>query len=185
MGIVGMVVPFALSALLGRCAPSVGPITMSAIVMHESGGNPYAIGDNTTHRSYFPPDAASAIARARALLQAGDNVDLGYAQINSQNLAPQGLDVAQAFEPCRNLATGARILRAAYAGAERRFGPGQIALAHALSAYNSGGYYAAMPYARDVYATAAALRYHRNRRAIPSGRAVAFHRAAQPGEVAK
>jgi type IV secretion system protein VirB1 len=156
---------------------------MSAIVIHESGGRPFAIGDNTARRSYDPGTALSATALARALLRRGHDIDLGYAQINASNLAPYRISVARAFDPCTNLATGSKILRAAYAGARRKFGPGQIALAHALSAYNSGGYYASMGYARSVYATAAALRTPHALHAPTgapnapgSGRAVAFHR---------
>jgi type IV secretion system protein VirB1 len=164
---------------------------MSAVVVHESGARPYAIGDNTSRRSYFPRDAFDASHLARTLLAAGHNVDLGYAQINSSNLAPYGLDVAHALDPCTNVATGSRILRAAYAGARMRFGPGQVALEHALSAYNSGGYYAGLSYARGVYATAASLHYERGPllvlapREPKSGRAVAFHRATHAPVVAK
>jgi len=187
-----VIVPLVLSALLARCAPGVGPVTMSAVILQESGARPYAIGDNTARRSYFPADASDATRLGRALLAAGHNIDLGYAQINSSNLGPYGLDVARALEPCTNVATGSRILRAAYAGARVRFGPGQVALEHALSAYNSGGYYAGMSYARDVYATASELHYERGSRpasfagrASERGRAVAFHRAAHAAVVAK
>jgi type IV secretion system protein VirB1 len=187
-----VIVPLVLSALIARCAPGVGPVTMSAVVVHESGAHPYAIGDNTARRSYFPHDAFAATRLARTLLAAGHNVDLGYAQINSSNLAPYGLDVARALEPCTNVATGSRILRAAYAGARSHFGAGQVALEHALSAYNSGGYYAGMSYARGVYATAAGLRYERGSvtgsffgSASGRGRAVAFHRAAHAAVVTK
>ncbi len=189
MGLVaGVLVPFTLATLVARCAPSVGPVTMAAIVVHESGAQPYAIGDNTARRSYIVRDAARATALARALIRSGHNIDIGYGQINSSNLAPYGLDIAHAFEPCTNVATASRILRRDYAGARARFGPGQVALAHALSAYNSGGYYAGMSYARDVYATAAALRYERRIsqvRASANGRAVAFRRGPQRGSDAK
>ena len=188
-----MIVPFVLSAVLARCAPNVGPVTMSAVVVHESGANPYAIGDNTARRSYFPRDAESAVRLASGLLSAGHNLDLGYAQINSSNFAAYGLDVTRAFDPCTNVATGSRILRTAYGGARVRFGAGQVALEHALSAYNSGGYYANMGYAREVYATAARLRYQRESsqtfssglHASQRGRAVAFHRAAHAPVVSK
>jgi type IV secretion system protein VirB1 len=48
-------------------------------------------------------------------------------------------------------------LRTDYARAAARYGPGQTALVHALSAYNSGGFFAGLSYARGVYATAAGL----------------------------
>jgi len=154
-----VIVPFALAHLIATCAPRVGPVTMNAIVVYESGGRRYAIGDNTARRSYFPPDAPSAEARALNLLRAGHNIDAGYAQVNSANFARLGLDARSVFEPCTNVAAGARILRDAYARAARTYGPGQVALVHALSAYNTGGYWAGLGYARDVYATARMLRY--------------------------
>lgn len=156
---IAVVVPLTLSAVFARCAPNVGPVTMSAIVAYESGARPYAIGDNTQRRSYFPTTRARAQALATQLLLAGHDIDVGYAQINSSNFARFGLTAKSAFEPCTNVAAGARILRAAYLGASRSYGAGQIALVHALSAYNTGGYFAGMSYARGVYATAAALRF--------------------------
>ena len=149
-----MIVSLALAHVLATCAPRVGLVTMSALVMHESGGRPFAIGDNTTRRGYFPADAASARRLARSLLDAGHSIDVGYAQIDSANFARFGLDASSAFEPCANVAAGARLLASAYAGASRRYGPGQIALAHALSAYNTGDYRAGLTYAAAIYATA-------------------------------
>ncbi|GAC1544744.1 MAG: hypothetical protein NVS3B16_13220 [Vulcanimicrobiaceae bacterium] len=93
------------------------------------------------------------------MLGVGHDIDVGYAQINSSNFGRFGLTVRSAFEPCTNVATGARILGAAYAGAARAYGEGQVALVHALSAYNTGGYFAGIAYARGVYAAAAQLRY--------------------------
>ncbi len=154
-----MIVPIVLTQLLSHCAPRVGKSTMSAVVVYESGARPYAIGDNTVRRSYFPAERAVAERLAGRLLRAGHSLDVGYAQIDSGNFAALGLDVSSAFEPCANLAAGARILETAYRGAARRYGPGQTALVHALSAYNTGGYWAGLAYARGVYATAAALRY--------------------------
>ncbi len=132
---------------------------MNAIVAYESGDQPYAIADDTTRRPYFPARERDAEALALALLRAGHDIDVGYAQVNSGNFARLGLDVRSALEPCTNVAAGARILRDAYADARRTYGPGQRALVHALSAYNTGGYWAGLNYARGVYATAAALRY--------------------------
>ena len=156
---------------------------MNAVVAYESGGKQYAIGDNTAHRSYFPSSAGAAEAVARRLLSAGHNIDAGYAQINSANFARFGFDASNAFEPCANIAAGARILHDAYASAARTYGPGQVALVHALSAYNTGGYWAGLGYAHAVYATAATLRYaDLPGPIIAEGgtRAVPFHAAARP-----
>ena len=156
---IATIVSAALAGFVVKCAPHVGPVTMSAIVAYESGGRPYAIGDNSTRRSYFPGDRASATRLAARLVGAGHDIDVGYAQLNIANVRAYGLDLARAFDPCTNIATGARILRADYAGAARRFGPGQHALASALSAYNTGGYFAGLGYARGVYAMASTLRF--------------------------
>jgi len=152
-----MLAAYPLAALLARCAPAVGRLTMSAVVAYESGTRPYAIGDNTVRRSYFPKRPDAAVRLANDLLVAGHDLDLGYAQVNIANVRAAGLDLASVFDPCINVALGARILRADYARAAARYGPGQTALVHALSAYNSGGFFAGLSYARGVYATAAAL----------------------------
>jgi hypothetical protein len=51
-------------------------------------------------------------------------------------------------------------LQADYARSVRTFGPGQTALFHALSLYNSGNGWSAARYASAVYATAARLEAH-------------------------
>jgi type IV secretion system protein VirB1 len=157
-----MLVTGALLHLFLRCAPAVGPVTMSALVSYESGAQPYAIGDVTGRRAYFPASRDAAASLASALLHAGHRIDVGYAQIDSDNFGALGLDAESAFEPCRNVTAGARILRDAYVRAARRFGPGQRALVHALSAYNTGGFWAGLGYARGVYAAARTLRFGRS-----------------------
>lgn len=174
-----MIVPLALAHLLSACAPRIGRLTMSAIVVYESGARPYAIGDNTTRRSYFPNDRRSGETLANRLLAAGHNIDVGYAQINSSNFASLGLDVHRALAPCDNLQAGASILAGDYAGAVRAYGPGQTALVHALSAYNTGGYWAGLGYADGVYATAATLRPAGSSFAGAGVRAVPFHRGTR------
>jgi type IV secretion system protein VirB1 len=132
---------------------------MGALVAYESAGNPNAVGDNTGRRSYAPATRADAEMLAVRLLRAGHRIDAGYAQIDSDNFARLGLDPSDVFDPCLNIAAGAAILSENYERAARRFGPGQAALVHALSAYNTGGYWAGLGYARGVYASAAALRF--------------------------
>jgi type IV secretion system protein VirB1 len=174
-----LIVPLGLAHLLATCAPRVGRVTMSAIVVYESGARRYAIGDNTTRRSYFPGDRRRAEALADSLLRAGHNIDVGYAQINSGNFARLGLDAHRALAPCENLQAGASILARDYAGAARSYGPGQTALLHALSAYNTGGYWAGLGYANGVYATAASLRSSDGSRlSVASIRAVPIYHPA-------
>ena len=153
-----MFVSLSLWQLLSTCAPRVAPMTMSALVAYESGANPYAIDDDTTGRAYFPRNRAAAEQLAGQLLAAGHDIDVGYAQINSSNFAAFGLDVHAAFDPCRNVAAGGRLLLSAYAAAVQRWGPAPPPLAYALSAYNSGDQTRALGYARGVFAIARTLR---------------------------
>jgi type IV secretion system protein VirB1 len=141
---------FALGALIARCAPQVPPRTMAAIVAVESGGDPLAIGDNTTRHSYHPPDRATAEAIASRLIAAGHSVDLGIAQINDANVAHLALNLHTVFDGCANLSAGAEILAQDYAIATRRFGAGQVALRHAIGMYNGGSLDAGASYVRRV-----------------------------------
>jgi type IV secretion system protein VirB1 len=131
----------ALTAMLGlaqQCAPTVAPETLVALVRVESGFDPLAIGVNGVARAAdHPAGLEAAIATARRLIAAGRNVDLGLGQINSRNLPALGLSVAEAFDPCRNLAASARVLAADFL----RAAPGvsaQAGLRTALSLYNTG-----------------------------------------------
>lgn len=144
----------AFTALMARCAPNVAPSTMAAIVRVESGGDPLAIGDNTTSRSYYPSDRASAEALAARLLEARHSLDLGIAQIDSTNFAGFGVDVHTIFDPCVNLSVAAKILSDDYAFARRRYREAQVALRHAIGMYNTGRLNAGAGYAARVVAAA-------------------------------
>jgi type IV secretion system protein VirB1 len=152
---------FALSALIERCAPHVGRVTMSAIVQVESGGDPLAIGDNTTRESYHPRDRGAAEELARELVAAGHSVDLGIAQINQTNLGRLGLNLSTVFDPCANLGAASAILAQNYAIAKRRFGAGQVALRHALGMYNAGSLDAGANYVGRVMLAAGIRETHR------------------------
>jgi type IV secretion system protein VirB1 len=151
-----MLAEFVLASLIQRCTASVGSTTIRAIVELESSSRPYAIHDNTMRHAYFPERYAEAVELATALSERGHDIDVGYMQVNITSIRAAGLDLSRALEPCTNLRLGADLLRDDYARAERRWGPGQAALARALSAYNSGGYERA-DYARAVYHCAARL----------------------------
>lgn len=144
----------ALAALMSQCAPNVSPSTMAAIVQVESGGNPFAIDDNTTRRAYYPRSRRSAAALAHRLLQAGHLIDAGIAQIDSMNYAHLGLSTESVFDPCMNLQAGATILAADYRTAVRYFGDGQVALRHAIGMYNTGRLDRGAGYVRKVLAAA-------------------------------
>lgn len=127
----------AIMFLAQRCAPSVHPKTMAAIVMAESSGDPLAINVNGTRSPRPATSRATAIQTAHSYIAAGYSVDLGLGQVNSRNLKRLGLTVEQMFEPCANLAASARILSANYRAAGQA-GGGQRALRVAFSMYNTG-----------------------------------------------
>lgn len=132
--------------LLVSCAPMVDPVTMSAVVQNESGGNPLAIHDNATGKSYSPRSMAEAVALAERLIAAGNSVDMGLAQINSKNLKWIGMTVEQVFDPCSNLQASQQIL----VDAHKQSGGD---LQKTLQIYNTGKT-AGSQYASKVYGKA-------------------------------
>lgn len=140
-----------LSAMLAQCAPSVHPETMAAIVSAESRGHRYAIADAGPRnlpwakrkklvRSFYESSLDSAVARVNGLLAQGHTVSMGPAQVNDRNLPALGMTVRDAFDSCKNVAAGGRILTVFYVEAAKQYGPGSRALRAALSAYNSGSF---------------------------------------------
>jgi type IV secretion system protein VirB1 len=116
--------------LLMMCAPQVDPVTMSAVVKQESGGNPWALNNNTTKKSQIFGTKSEAVAAALHAIRNGQSVDMGLAQLNSKNLEWLGLTVEQAFDPCANINAGAKILENGYVKTGN--------LHQALSMYNTG-----------------------------------------------
>ena len=137
------------SALIGRCAVTVHPQTMAAVISAESRGNQFAIADagpvalpwaqrKALVRSYYPASLEAAVSIATELVEKGHTVSLGLSQINDRNLARYGVSIREVFDPCVNVSVGGRILTDFYTKAVRRFGQNSVALQAALSGYNSG-----------------------------------------------
>lgn len=126
--------------LAARCAPGVPPETLAAIVAVESAGNPYAI--NISYQAQQlprqPREFGEAVRIAKELMSAGKNISIGLGQINTVNFDKLGLTVEDLFDPCTNLRAAGIVLGWSYAEALKSTGPGQRALAVALSYYNSG-----------------------------------------------
>ncbi len=136
-------------ALLQKCAPEVAPVTMAAIVQAESDGWPWTINVNgMPGGSMHFNDQQAAVAAATRYIRMGYKVDMGIAQVDSENLSWLGLGVQQAFNPCTNLQAAQRILVGAYyqAGAN-----GAQSLDGAFQAYNSGNTSGDGHYAQVVY----------------------------------
>lgn len=132
-----MILPLALFAqLAAACGSLVHVDTLAAVARTESRFNPLAIGDTTTGRTHSPATPAEAVATATALLAQGHSLDLGLMQVNSANLPGLGLTIADAFDPCRSIAAGARVLADGYERAPEE--DAQRALVRALSRYNTG-----------------------------------------------
>lgn len=113
----------AASVILGlavQCGQPVAAQTIVGLVRVESGGQPYAILDNSAHQSYAPETADDAVALVNKLLAAKHrNLDIGLMQINMANFSWLGLTVPTAFESCRSIQAGVQVLTS-------------------LSAYNTG-----------------------------------------------
>lgn len=135
----------ALTDLMTQCAPLISPVTMTAIIRQESGGNPYAINDNTVRLPVAPKTKEEAVVIATQRINAGHSVDMGLTQINSKNLKKLGLTVEQIFEPCTNLKASQSILLDAWEGSKG-------SLIGTLSAYNTGktSSVAGLKYAQQV-----------------------------------
>ena len=109
---------------------------ITAIAIHESGGDPLVIGVNPDPARGLPAvvvrsaTAQDAARQARTLLAQGRSIDLGLMQINSSQLARHGLTVDAAFDACRNMAAGAEHYAADVAAvwnlAARRYNAGGI-----------------------------------------------------------
>ena len=136
-------------ALLQACAPEVAPVTMAAIIGTESSGWPWTININgLPGGSMRFSTKQAAIAAATRYILMGYKVDMGIAQVDSENLSWLGLSVQQAFNPCSNLKAAQKILIGAYrqAGAN-----GTQSLDGAFQAYNSGNTSGDGRYAKVVY----------------------------------
>jgi type IV secretion system protein VirB1 len=110
-----------------------------AVVRAESGFDPLVVAVNgTPHQVLHPSSPRAAAVLAARLIGEGRSVDLGLGQINSRNLGLLRLSVADAFDPCRNLAASAQVLQAGYLHAAPAPGGEQAALRTAFSFYNTG-----------------------------------------------
>ena len=126
--------------LAAQCAPGVHIKTLSSIVRHESGVNPYAIGVNAkgARLPRQPANKEEAVATATWLKAHGYNFDSGFGQVNSSNMDWLGMSVSDLFDPCKNLAGAARVITDCYKRAKTRYSDEQTALQAALSCYNTG-----------------------------------------------
>ncbi|MCI2811022.1 lytic transglycosylase domain-containing protein [Eoetvoesiella caeni] len=131
-----------IAALALACAPNIHPITLHALISHESRARQYAIGVNRKgmHLQQQPRTLTEAAEAAQRLIDQGIDFDAGLGQINVRNWAWLNLDAKTVFDPCRNLAAAQTVLAECYARSLSRHKAPQQALRAALSCYNTGNF---------------------------------------------
>ena len=141
-----------IAALQSRCLPTVPLSTLTAIIRVESGGNPNAmqidfprailkqwqLPEGTLRLKRQPATQRQALEWLDYFERRNISVDLGLMQVSTAEAKHRGIPVESLLDPCSNLRTGWQILDSAYQLEIQTYGPGQMALQHAISRYNTG-----------------------------------------------
>ena len=141
-----------IAALGRRCLPMAPLSTLNAIVRVESGGNPNAMDidfsksllkrwrlpNGALRLKRQPATPEEALAWLRYFEQHAISVDVGLMQVSTAEAERRGVAPESLLDPCNNLRAGWEILEEAYQTEVSTYGPGQTALQHALSRYNTG-----------------------------------------------
>jgi len=140
------------AALQSRCLPTVPLNTLNAIILVESGGNPNAmqidfprallkrwhLQEGTLRLERQPATEREALEWLEYFERHNISVDLGLMQVSTAETHRRGLPPESLLDPCFNLRAGWQILDSAYQLETKTYGPGQEALQHAISRYNTG-----------------------------------------------
>lgn len=138
--------------LRDRCAPTAPLSTLAAIMSAESSGNPNAIQVDypnallsrlglpagTLRLRRQPKNFQEAREWIAYLNERHISVDVGLMQVSTDEAMWRHISPAALLDPCINVRTGWSILEHDYKVEVNHFGPGQVALQHALSRYNTG-----------------------------------------------
>ena len=141
-----------IEALRSRCLPGAPLTTLRAIVRAESNGNPNAmqidfpkallrqwhLPNGTLRLKREPSTQREALDWLAYLQRYAIFVDLGLMQVSTAEAQRRGLSPESLLEPCTNLRVGWQILEDDYRLETKTYGPGQEALQHAISRYNTG-----------------------------------------------
>lgn len=141
-----------LAELRNRCLPDAPMSTLKAIVQAESAGNANALQvdfPNELLRRWHmrpgslrlarqPRDRAEALVWVRYLESYDISVDIGLMQVSAAEAVRRHIPPETLFDPCTSIRVGWTILSEDYVIEQRQYGPGQTALQHALSRYNTG-----------------------------------------------
>jgi type IV secretion system protein VirB1 len=141
-----------ITALGRQCVPEAPLATLSAIVSVESGANQNAmqidfpktllkrwhLPAGTIALKRQPANAQEALTWLRYFESYGIYVDLGLMQVSSYEAKRRKIVPESLLDPCTNMRIGWQILEDAYRIEVATYGPGQTALQHAMSRYNTG-----------------------------------------------
>ena len=145
-----------IAALQSRCLPTVPLTTLNAIILVESGGNPNAmqidfpstllkqwhLPEGTLRLKRQPTTEREALEWLEYFERRNISVDMGLMQVSTAEALRRGLPVESLpqllSDPCFNLRLGWQTLDSAYQLETKTYGPGQEALQHAISRYNTG-----------------------------------------------
>jgi type IV secretion system protein VirB1 len=158
--------------LAARCAPSAAVDTLQAVALTESAMHPYALSlnypatvaaNNGLHNQEVfltrqPTTLAEAIRWTSWFHRHGYTVSIGLMQINSENATRYGVTVRELFDPCTNVAVGARLLGEIYSSTSHGGRADVGALVSTFSAYNSGSFTAGI---KNGYAATVMNNAHR------------------------
>jgi type IV secretion system protein VirB1 len=140
------------AALQSHCLPAEPLSTLSAIIRVESDGNPNAmqidsprvilkrwhLPEGTLRLKRQPATQREALEWLGYFERRGIFVDVGLMQVSTAEARRRGISVESLLDPCSNLRAGWQILDSAYQIEVKIYGPGQGALQHAISRYNTG-----------------------------------------------
>jgi len=138
--------------LQSTCLPAAPLSTLRGVIDAESSGNPNAmqldfpkallrrwnLPEGTLRLKRQPADQREALDWLAYFQSYDIFVDLGLMQVSTAEAKRRGIPPASLLEPCTNLQVGWQILEDDYRIEQRTYGPGQDALQHAISRYNTG-----------------------------------------------
>src|SRR5579863_5595095 len=138
--------------LQSSCLPTAPLSTLRAVVQVESSGNPNAmqidfpkallkrwgLAEGTLRLKRQPINQREALNWLEYFQSYDIFVDVGLMQISTAEAKRRGISPESLLGPCTNLRVGWQILQDDYRIEKTNYGPGQEALRHAISRYNTG-----------------------------------------------
>jgi len=140
------------SGLESTCLPTAPLTTLRAVIQVESSGNPNAmqvdfpkvllhrwkLPEGTLRLKRQPTNQREALDWLAYFQSYDIFVDVGLMQVSTAEAKRRGISPESLLEPCTNLRVGWQILEDDYRIERQIHGPGQEALRHAISRYNTG-----------------------------------------------